>query len=235
MKNIYYFLIFAVYMLLYQEAQAQFEAKQSFVSGNLSIDITSFKLDATEPSQSYNYYDLGVSWGQFTQSNRSSGWGINSSLASLKYTDPLLNIPSLQQLSLGGNHFFEFYKPLAEKFAFYLTPSVGLTYRLENVLRREDSENYLLDQTNSLILGASLSAGIAWRITQKWALYGGFALVNPIRISGGAVNTKRYSTNTHNKVPIESRGSVFDYNFAPSLNTTSIGLGFRYFYTRKYI
>lgn len=212
MKNTYNFLIPVVLLLLSLEVQAQFEAGQSFVSGNFSTNIASFKSEATQPSENYFYYNFGVSWGQFTKSNRAAGWGLNSSLA--KYTNDRLNTPSFQELSLGGSRFVEFYKPIAEKLALYLIPSVGLTYSQENTPNGQT----IINQTNTLILGASLSAGIAWRITPKWALYGSLAFANPISISAGVSNKKNYDRSTPKNSTVESRGSVFDYSFAPSLN-----------------
>ncbi len=234
MKNAYNFLVLTALLILSADVKAQFEAGQSFVSGDFSTNINRFQYIDSQPTQGVFNYNIGVSWGQFTQANRSSGWELSHALSTQKSTYLPPNIPSLQQVSFGGSRFIEFYKPLSEKFALYLSPSIGLTYILQNNVNQQNTEgSYYVNQTNTLILGASLRAGIAWRITPKWALYGNFASTNPINISGGVSNTKHYNVNTPVGAPVESKGSAFGYNFTPNLNTGSIGLGFRYFYTRN--
>ncbi len=234
MKKHHKSIVLVVLLFASLGAQAQFEAGQSFISGNFSTNFNRAKYDDTQPAQGLFSYNVGASWGTFTQKNKALGWGLSHSLTSQKFNSGNENIPSLKNVSFGGSRFVEFYKPVFDKVALYISPSVGLTYRLENSVDQQGGAGtYRVNQDNTLSLGASLSGGIAWRFTPKWSLYGNFAFTNPISISGGVSTSKQYSANVPSTEPVEARGGVFSYNFSPGLSSGYVGLGFRYFYTRN--
>lgn len=228
------FSLIAAVVLLNTSAQAQFEAGQSFISGSLSTTLGYFNNPVRESKSEALNYGVSASWGRFTKENRASGWGISHNLLSDNYYYPLADLPSVRSASVGVDRFVEFYKPVFEKFALYIQPRVGLSYGLDNQFGLEnDGTLSFKTQNQRVILGASLAAGIAWHITPKWALYGNFAFTNPISISGGISNTVNYQEKNLQGENLKSRGSLFEYNFSPSLSSGNIGLGFRYFYTRK--
>lgn len=224
----------AVATLLTTSAQAQFETGQSLVSGGFSTTSGYYKNPDLESKGRNLNYNINASWGKFTRENRASGWGISHGLSSNRFDGAWATLPSVRGASVGIDRFVEFYKPVFEKFALYIQPSVGLSYGLNNQFGvQSDGTLAYKTQNHRLTLGASLAAGIAWRITPKWALYGNFALTNPISISGGIENTVNYQNKNPQGGNTKSQGSFFEYNFSPTLSSGSVGLGFRYFYTRK--
>lgn len=239
MKNI---LILLVLISLPGITKAQFKAGEHFVAGGFGISLidTKFRPGVNTIGNHGQYsHNIGISLGHFTTDNRAVGWTLDQSLSLFNYGyyDSSIKIKprSLTSLRVGIGRFVEYYKPISEKLALYISPSLGLTYELANTWGQDSSPPGISyqTQTNTLILGASLAAGIAWRITPKWALYGNFAFTNPISISGGISNTVNYQEKNPQGENLKTRGSLFEYNFSPTLSSGSIGLGFRYFYTRK--
>jgi hypothetical protein len=231
MKNI--ILTFTLLFFLGNIAKAQFLAGEKFISGSFYNGLTNVKERKEEPHfNSYNH-NINVSFGKFVKNNRAVGWGIFHTLET--QTNRQLDIvPNpLKGFGLGIERFGEYYKSLNDKFALYVRPSGNLGYALTNTYQAENNKVYYESKINSLALGLSLSAGITWRISQKWALQGGFAFINPVSISYGFGSTEYYQQQNPNGGNVESKGSVFKYSFAPELSSGSIGLGFRYFYGVK--
>lgn len=234
MNTIRLLLCIAVPTLLTTSVQAQFETGQSFVSGGFSTNLGSYNNPDLESKGRNLDYNINASWGKFTKENRAVGWGISHGLSSNRLDRDVAARPSISSAGIGVDRFAEFYKPVFEKFALYIQPRVGLAYALNNTysLQNNTTLSYKT-RYHQLTLGASLSAGIAWRITPKWALYGNFAFTNPISISGGIGNTVDYPENGSQGEYTKSRSSFFEYKLSPTLFSGSVGLGFRYFYTRK--
>ena len=222
-------LIFVILLMQYTVAEAQFQSGQSFVGGNFSTFFNDYKSKNMD-SQGTNYsHNIGISWGSFVKDNKAVGWGINHNLRIYKLTDFNIDPKPIQEFGIGGERFWEFYKPLNDKFALYVRPSFGLNYNLQNTYQASNNDITYEAQSNKLTLGASLGAGIAWRITQKWALYGSVAIVNPIDVSGALNTTESFTEKNAAGENVKSRGLSFDYKFAPTIASGSIGLGFRYF------
>lgn len=231
MKNI--ILTFTLLFFLGTIAKAQFQAGEKFISGSFYNGLNNVKARKEDPAlNSYNHY-INISFGKFVQNNKALGWGITHRLVYEKYRQLDIVPTPLREIGFGIERFVEYYKPLNDKFALYARPSANLGYTLTNTYQAENNKVYYESKTNSLALGLSLSAGITWRISQKWALQGGFAFINPVSISYGFGSTEYYQQQNPNGGNVESKGSVFKYSFAPELSSGSIGLGFRYFYGVK--
>ena len=223
-------------------ATAQFQAGERFVSGGLSFNFSDNKYEDANLTNHYANYNhsTSVSSGHFTKNNKAVGWSLSQSLSLEKnvYDPNLLDSPrKFRYLGFGVGRFVEYYKPVFEKFALYLRPSVGLTYGLGNnynyVMLNNGTSALSQSRTNTITLGLNLNAGIAWRLSPKWALYGGFAFVDPISLSAGWTNAENPGSGNPQSAPIETEGSFFKYDLSPALSSGNINLGFRYFYTRN--
>ncbi len=235
MKNL---LVLFTYLLLPITSLAQFETEQRFVQGGFNLALSDSKYLSSYNDIKYGDYshNLSYSSGHFTRNNRAVGWTLNQSLSlrkireSINTSEPLR---TLRSIAFGGERFVEHYKSLSDKFSLYIRPGFGLSYRLQNQDGEQNGNQiYTKYQTNTFTLGANVSAGVAWLVLPKWALYGGFAFTNPISLSAGWRNSESI-TQTNPGTPTIGKGSFFNYNFTPSLSTGSINLGFRYFYTRN--
>ncbi|GHB56308.1 hypothetical protein [Persicitalea jodogahamensis] len=230
------FLILASSILFPILSKAQFKAGQIFFQGGFNLSLSDSKyLSTYGDSQFGNYsHDISYSSGYFTDQNRAIGWTLNQSLslAKIQYSgntnDPA---PTLQSIGFGGGRFVEHYKSLSDKFALYVRPGFNLSYTLQNQDDQQNGNAFTRTQTNTFTLGADVSAGVAWLLSPKWALYGGFAFANPISISAGWRNTE--STTQNSGRPTNRKGSFFNYNLSPNLSSGSISLGFRYLVTRS--
>jgi hypothetical protein len=227
MKNI--ILTFTLIIFLSTIAEAQFQEGEKFISGGFYNGLTNIKKTNEEPAvNSYNH-NIGIAFGKFVRNNRAVGWGITHSLITQKFRQLDIVPNPLNELSFGIERFAEYYKPLNDKFALYLRPSGNLGYSLKNSYQADNDEVYYEKQANSIVLGLSLSAGISWRISPKWAITGGFAFTNPINVSYGFENSEFYRQKNSAGGNLETKGSAFKYAFSPDLSSGSIGLGFRYF------
>jgi len=226
--------LFLVAILVSYKAKAQFEVGQSFISGGFSFSASDLKLDENQSAQNAFGYNINSTWGTFTKENKAKGWGINHSLSSRIINGYDIAPRSFQGATIGIERFAEYYsKPIFEKLVLYIRPRIGLTYALNNTLTNENAKLTSETQNHTLTLGAGISAGIAWRLTPRWALYGSFAFTNPISLTGGISNTVNYQQKNPQGENLKIRGNFFEYNFSPTLSSGGISLGFRYFYTRK--
>lgn len=226
MKQLAIILVFS--LVSASAALAQFTTGQSFVSGAFDVTTNSFKPDRQNESSDYYGYNVFASLGTFTKENRAVGWGFSHSLSIAKESSLNPQPRLLRNIGIGADRFVEFYQPLISQLAVYLRPSVGLSYSLQNQYNANGTN--LVDQTqrHTLSLGANLSAGLAWRFASKWALYGGFAFLNPIQVSGGISSSEEYRSQF-----TDHRGWNFNYQLSPTLSSGSVSLGFRYFYEKK--
>lgn len=156
------------------------------------------------------------------------GWNLSQGLSISRERHLDREPPALKNISLGGQRFVEFYQPLQTNLSLYFRPAIGLSYTLQNSFGQDNGSLISQTRQHTLSLGADLSAGLAWRFAAKWALYGGFAFVDPIRMSGGLFTSENYRISI-----AEYRGWTFDYQLSPVLTSGRIGLGFRYFYERR--
>ncbi|MDR6803899.1 hypothetical protein J2Y45_001168 [Dyadobacter sp. BE34] len=230
MKNLIICLLTGAFVTAQSPALAQFKEGEKFISGSFYLNLFDNKVkDIDSQYRRYNH-TIGVSMGKFKSNTMATGWGLSHSLAFQKLENFNIDPKPLQTLGFGIERFWEFYKPLNDKFALYVRPDAGLSYTLKNSFDVIDDRIARETQDNSFLLGFDISAGIAWRLAPKWVMYGSFAFSNPIYISYGFGKI----THTVNPRPdgqypqTNTRG--FAYNFAPQLSSGSIGLGFRYFY-----
>ncbi|MGV3604709.1 MAG: hypothetical protein ACO1N1_26020 [Dyadobacter fermentans] len=233
MKNLTTKILIVASIMVHSVAQAQFREGESFVSGSFYLNAFDSKAKNFDSHNKRYSHNIDVSVGKFKSSTFATGWGFNHGLVHQKLRNFNIDPKPIQSLSFGVNRFWEFYKPLNDKFALYARPSAGVTYAVKNEV--EFNNNVIIRELhgNVFSLDLGVSAGIAWRVAPKWAIYGSFAFLSPINVSYGF----GYSKQTANPLPdgqyAKSDSRAFSYRFAPDLSSGSIGLGFRYFYGMK--
>ncbi len=238
MRNLF---ILAAFLLFPALSKAQFKAGQIFFQGGASFSLndTKYRSFGSDPDSKFGNYghNLNYSSGYFTADNRAIGWTLGQSLSLTNFGEYGSTIPSprsLRSIGFSAGRFVEHYKSLSDKFALYIRPGFGLSYLLQNDDGQQQGNiRYTQNQTNTFFLSVNVSGGVAWLVSPKWALYGGFACANPISISAGWNNIATISTNSPRGLASESRGSFFNYNLSPALSSGSINLGFRYLVTRE--
>lgn len=226
-------LTFLLLILFSHIAAAQFQAGESFISGGFYNNLVNVNETRTNSGMnSYNHY-ISLSMGKFVRDNRALGWGLTHRLVtesnSLFRPEPA----QLKELGFGIERFAEFYKPLGEKFALYVRPSLDLGYSLKNNNAISDNQLVYESKVNSIDLSAGISAGVTWRFSPKWAIQGSFALLNPISIGYGFSKTEYFQNKYPNGENVKYEVNSITYAFSPGISSGSIGLGFRYFYGGK--
>jgi len=230
MKNLTTKILIVTFIMAHSVAKAQFKEGESFLGGSFYLDLYDTKPKDIDSHLKTYSHNIGLSIGKFKSSTRAAGWSLDHALGIQNYEGYNIDPKPLQRLRFGISRFWEFYKPLNDKFALYVSPNVGLSYTLGNSF--EVASDKIVQEThdNSFMLNLSAGAGIAWRVAPKWAIYGGFAFVNPLYLSYGF----GYQVNKSNPRPDgqypQSNSRGFVYRFTPELSSGSIGLGFRYFY-----
>ena len=231
-------LAISTFVLLPLVSQAQFKAGQIFFQGGFNLSLNNSKYSNSYSDSKFGNYahNINYSSGYFTSKNRAIGWTLNQLLSLAKSRESRSSAPSprtLRSISFSGGRFVEHYKSLSDKFALYVRPGFALTYRLENQDGRQNGNvTYTRYQTNTVFLSINASAGIAWLVSPKWALYGGVAFANPISLSVGTTDIESTYRTYPNTVSSKNSMTNFDYNLSPSLSSGSISLGFRYLVTR---
>jgi hypothetical protein len=228
MKNSIALLIFT--LATHSVANAQFKEGESFVSGAFYLNL--FDSKPKDINSHYNRYshDISVSIGKFKSSTFATGWGIDHALSLQKFDNFNIDPNKLQDLRFGIVRFWEFYKPLNDKLALYLRPNTSLSYQVRNTFQISNDKILTETHGNSFSVNFGASAGVAWRIAPKWAIYGGFAFFNPLFVSYGFGHTRFTDTLRPDGEYPQTNNSGFAYRFSPELSSGSIGLGFRYFY-----
>lgn len=233
MKNLTIILLTAAFAMVQSLALAQFKEGEKFISGSFYLNLYDNKAkDLDSHYKRYNH-TISVSTGKFKSNTMATGWGLNHSLSFQKLENFNIDPKPLQTLSFGIERFWEFYKPLNDKFALYVRPDVGLGYTFRNTFEITNDRIVRETQDNSFLLGFDISAGIAWRLAPKWAIYGSFAFSNPLYVSYGFGKTSDTATPRPDGQYPQTNTRGFAYSFAPQLSSGSIGLGFRYFYGMK--
>lgn len=238
MRNL---LLFATFLLFPALTMAQFKTGQIFFAGGASFSLndTRYQNQGFNPDRKFGAYNHNIDYssGYFTDNNRAIGWTLGQSLSltnfgELRGTNPYPR--TLRSIGFSAGRFVEHYKSLSDKFALYVRPGFSLGYRLQNEDGQQSSNVYYTKlQTNTVTLGINVSGGLAWLVSPKWALYGGFAFANPISISAGWKNVATIVNSRPGGRANDTSSGFFNYNFTPSLNSGSINLGFRYLVTRS--
>jgi len=233
MKHITTGILIVAFAMIHSLANAQFKEGESFVDGSFYASILDNKMKNTDMGLNRYNHNINLSLGRFRSNTYAAGWFLSHNLVTQNLKNYDIDPKSLQTLSFGISRFWEFHKPLNDKFSLFVRPSAGVAYKLDNTYESNDGRILTERRTQSISLSASVAGGIAWRVAPKWALFGGFAFSNPLEVSLGFSKER----NVANPLPdgqypqVNSRG--FAYRFSPDLSSGSIGLGFRYFYGMK--
>lgn len=221
--------ILILVLFAYNTAFAQFEEGQSFISGAFSNYLNNDK--DTEQNASRNTYshNIDLSFGKFIKANKAVGWTVTHNLQTQKFVNLNFEPKRVQNFGIGGGRFWEFYKPLNTRFALYARPSVGMTYNLLNEYNNSGNQITSEKRTNKITFGASFSAGIAWRVSPKWGVYGGFAFSNPLNISTSFSKNESFTIKDSKGENRRTKETTFGYQFVPSVTSGGISLGLRYF------
>jgi len=226
MKKI--FILFFALMICTQ-AKAQFTTGQKFIGGSFYTNFNNLKAKYSDLKTNDYDHNIAILLGRFVKDNKAVGWTLRNNLSLANRDGFDMDTKALRNLGVGVDRFLEFHKPIGTKFSVYVSPSVGLTYNLTNTYTTSNDVVIMETQTNKLTVGASLGAGIVWKVAPKWALYGNFAFINPVNISGLRGDTENYLVQSSQGGNLKTKTTAFDYSFSPSLSSGSIGLGFRYF------
>lgn len=221
-----YIILFLALISFVSETKAQFESGESFVSGNFQSYLQRDRSNSADLKETSFTNSLTISVGKFVKDNKAVGWSLSNSL-SLYDLNKAEYLKPLRSLGFSLSRFVEYYKPLGGKFAVYARPSIGVGYILSKEYSGTGTLLIYESTSNTVSLGIGLEAGVAWRFSPKWALYGSFAVSNPISISTSFGNRK-YTDGS-----IEERRNGFEYNFRPTASSGQVGLGLRYFCGKK--
>lgn len=230
MKNLIICLLTGAFVMAQSPVFAQFKEGEKFISGSFYLNLFDNKTKGIDSQYRRYNHAIDVSLGKFKSNTMATGWGLSHSLSFQKLENFNIDPKPLQTLSFGIVRFWEFYKPLNDKFALYVRPDASLGYTFKNSFEVNDDKIVRETRDNSFLLGFDISAGIAWRLAPKWAIYGGFAFSNPLFVSYGFGKTSNTVTPRPDGQYPQTNTRGFAYSFSPQLSSGSIGLGFRYFY-----
>ena len=232
MKKIYFLVIISI-LVFSKPVLAQFEGKK-FLSGSAQID---FGNNNPEMSQSTNGYSAGinVNLGKFKTNTRASGWNLAGSIGGQKaFYQTFTNGSQVNWEKSGINlvgaqigKFWQFYKHFNEKVGVFAGPGVNATY--QNTISYEPvlEGQYLTEiKSNSIGLALGVSAGIYYRLSEKWWIDGSIGFSSPVNINYSI--TDRKSTGDFE----DFRSKTMSYSLTPSFTFPSVGFGVRYFYNR---
>lgn len=209
------------------DANAQFEAGESFVSGSFHSGFHSNSYTSAGKIQS-SFEQYSLESGKFLNSNRTIGWRLSAGLDSFTQTELPYKVESPRILDLGVGRFAEFYKTFSDKLGIYVKPSVGIDYKLSKDYFGDATTLFNETVSNYVDLGGRIEGGMAWRVSPKWAVIGTVAFLNPLRISASFSKTSYFDED-----PYEVRERSFRYNFDPTESTLQLSIGLRYVYRKK--
>ena len=224
--------IFIIVFVLFacSSADAQFEKGQSFIGGTFFNYLNHYKnIDQGAIAKNYSH-NLDVSMGKFLKTNKAVGWSLTHNLSTQKLEAFNIDPKPVRNFGIGAQRFWEFYKPLNEKFALYARPAIGLSYNLLNEYTQGDDRITMERGTNKITLGASIGAGVAWRISTKWALMGGVAFRNPLNVSAAFSTEESFTMKDINGENRKTKKTTVEYQFIPGISSGGISLGFRYLF-----
>jgi len=231
MKNIFFFTGIIIFLVT-GTASAQFEGKK-FISGSAGVFFGNSNPVSGQAGQNYGY-NVGLSLGKFKTETRVSGWSLNSSLGgaennTLRFDGSNFAGTSgngLNFFRIGAGHFWHFYKHINDKTGVFGGPEVNIDYSLNKDYN--DSGNNLLFVTTkkTIQLSMGLSAGIYYRLSEKWWATASLAFSNPVSVNYSFVkNTGPVDINTSGT----TKNVELGYRLSPNFSFPSVGLGLRYF------
>lgn len=229
MKNIYYFI--AMLILGSSEmVMAQWEG-QKFISGTASVVFSNNNPDLLRSSNNYGY-NFNVGLGKFKTSTKASGWNINTSLSGSKQNFTTYNNGVIKEddkngikgFGIGAGHFWQFYKHFNDKVGIYAGPEINARYdNSKNYSTTNDNSTLVKNTTTAVTLSAGMSAGLYYKLSEKWWITSNIALSNFVNTS--YANTKSGAINDNSS----TNQKTFNYEFTPSFRFPSVGFGLRYF------
>ncbi|MCF0057918.1 porin family protein [Dyadobacter sp. CY356] len=229
MKNIFYFIAILI-LGSSQTALAQWEG-QKFMSGSASIMFNNNNPDLQKSSNNYGY-SFNVGLGKFKTSTRASGWNLNTSLSGSKqnFTTNNNGIPTnnekngINGFGVGVGRFWQFYKHFNEKVGIFVGPDVSVRYNNSSQYSNAgDGVSLIKTKTNVVSLSAGLSAGLYYKLSEKWWITGNIAVSNFVNTNYSIVK----SGPDNRDYDISQK--AFNYEFSPSFQFPSVGFGVRYF------
>lgn len=209
---------------------AQWEG-QKFISGTASIMFSNNNSDSQKSTNNYGY-NFSVGLGKFKTSTRASGWNLNTSLAGSKqnFSTNMNGIPTnvekngIKGFGIAAGRFWQFYKHFNDKVGIYAGPDI--TARYDNSKEFSYSNNGIAlveTKKDAVTLSAGLSAGLYYKLSQKWWITGNIALSDFVSTGYTQYNTKAENENQ------TARIKAFNYQFSPSFRFPVVGFGVRYF------
>lgn len=231
MKNIFFLFI----MLLLggsEMAHAQLEGKR-FISGSAGINFNNQNPSSASSSNSYGY-NFNINLGKFKTDTHVSGWSLSNSLGGNKaryYTygngGSIHDKSGINNVGFGVGKFWHFYKHFNEKLGVFGGPDISLGYLNTKDFSTVNNNQKLVEtQTNKISLSFGLSAGLYYKLSEKWWVSGSLAVSNPLHVSYAFVRSET-------EIQVHSdKSQQLTYAFSPSFTFPSVGFGLRYFYGR---
>ncbi len=229
MKNIHY-LIALLILGSSQMVFAQLEG-QKFISGTASVNFNNTDPDLQESSNNYGY-NFNIGLGNFKTNTRASGWNLSTSLAGSKQNF-LTNVNGnpinrekngINGFGVGVGHFWQFYKHFNEKVGIYAGPEINARYDNSKTYQTSRDGSALEEnKINTLLLSAGLSAGLYYKLSQKWWITGNIALSDFVGVDYSYLKSGVESSDN------TSRQKTFNYQFSPSFRFPVVGFGVRRF------
>lgn len=229
MKNIFYFIVMLI-LGVSEMAEAQWEG-QKFISGSASLMFNNTNPDLQKPSNNYGY-DFSVGLGKFETSTRASGWNLNTSLSGSKQNLTTYNngIPTnnekngINGFGVGVGRFWQFYKHFNDKVGIFVGPDINVRYNNSSQYSNSgDGVSLVKSRTNVISLSAGLSAGLYYKLSEKWWITGNIAVSNFVN-----TNYSILKSGPENR-DYDISQKTFNYEFTPSFSFPSVGFGLRYF------
>ncbi|WP_247237892.1 hypothetical protein [Telluribacter sp. SYSU D00476] len=219
-----------IFLLSYTPIQAQYKEGERFVQFGTSLGGIRNMYDNNVGYRNYSH-SFHISRGKFKNLRKATGWTLSTSYSSQSHPQLWVSYPKDKLFSAGLGRFWQFYHSIGTngKWAVYGGPTLNGMYSTRKsagffVYQQSNSGNLIQRTSNVVSVSAGFNAGVLWRISGKWAVDGSVAYGSPIEIS---------YTRTHdllNETYPKLTTNAFNYSFKPTLNSGSIGLGFRYFY-----
>ncbi len=231
MKKIVLF-IFSLALAIVQ-ASAQYAGRE-FIRGNASVTFSSTSFQRNDSNASNGGLSIGLSKGKFLTDQKVTGFSLNGSLSFYSYKNFWTGqkvdddrARGIQNFSVGGGKFWQFYKHFGEQWGIYGEPSVNVGYTYSKYFQNPSIDPYVRTKSNVYRVGLSLAAGAYYKLSQKWWLNASIGFSNPLNFS--FAHSKREDFSSGNQVSDGTRGNVFSYELIPSLTLPSVSLGLTYF------
>jgi hypothetical protein len=170
--------------------------------------------------------NVNIGIGKFKTQTKAVGWNVNGYLGggkTLSYVNGQSESESgINLYGAGVGRFWQFYKHFNEKIGIYAGPNVNLnfTYREE---RLTEQQNINERKTYTTTLGLGVSAGVYYRLSERWWLDASLGFATPVSL--GYIKTN----NDYVASTVTSKSGQFTYNLSPSFTFPSVGLGLKYF------